>query len=273
MRQGDFCGQETKIVVADRIEISERNLKHAQSLNICPEIHSADFVYHSLERRWKGDRDRAVLNYFNIGKYSANLAKDLVDEAKRIKERTQQQWAPKSILDFASGYGSASRHLSAHFPGVEVSACDIHSAAVKFNREVLGLTSFQSVTMPEGLDVPKHDIIVVMSFFSHMPDLTYGRWLRALARCLAPGGVLIFTANGFVTDRTGNTGITPDGRGFGFRSASEQFDLDGSDYGLTISYPAYVFNAMRECPNLRLSRFHEGLWWTTQDTYVCMLDA
>jgi SAM-dependent methyltransferase len=257
--------------MADRIEISESNLKHANSLGISPEIHRSDFVYHFLERQWKGDRNRAVLNYFNIGRYSANLAKEIIDEVIRVKARARQDWRPARLLDFASGYGSASRHLRAHFPAVEqVSTCDIHPAALQFNTDVLGLPSFESSTKPEALELPRQDIIVAMSFFSHMPDSTFGRWVQALARSLRPGGVLVFTANGFVTDRTGNTGIKPDGRGFGFRPQSEQHDLDGADYGLTISYPSYVFNAIRECPHLRLSRFHEGLWWTTQDTYVCI---
>jgi SAM-dependent methyltransferase len=182
----------------------------------------------------------------------------------------RKAWAPQTILDFASGYGNSSRHMPSIFRDIKVSTCDIHEEARQFNQEILGLTSHSSTSVPEDFQIPEQDIIVTMSFFSHMPSATFGRWLQALARSLSPGGVLIFTANGYVTDTTGGTGIVVDGRGFGFRPQSEQHDLAGQEYGLTISYPPFVFDAISRCPGLRLSRFHEGLWWTTQDTYVCV---
>lgn len=259
--------------MAELIEISEFNKNFADELKVRPEIHSLDFVYHYLQRKWHGDRDRAVINYYNIGKYGANLTKEVVSEVSRIKERVKEDWKPKRILDFASGYGNSSRHLQHFFPELEISSCDIHGPAVEFNQQVLGVQSYLSATNPESLDVPQHDIIVAMSFFSHMPHSTFGRWLQALTRTLSPGGALIFTANGYVTDKTGNTGIATNEKGFGFRAASEQHDLAGEQYGLTISYPEYVFEQIKGCNGLRLSRFHEGLWWTTQDTYVCIREG
>ena len=49
-----------------------------------------------------------------------------------------------------------------------------------------------------------------------------------------------------------------------------QWDLEGEEYGLTISYPRWVLPVLASMPELRLSKFHEGLWWASQDTYVCM---
>jgi SAM-dependent methyltransferase len=252
------------------IDLTDGNRDLAEKLGIKAEIHAQDFIYHYLERRWHGDRERAVNNYFNIGKYGASLTKEILDEVLRVKKRTAEAWTPQSILDFASGYGNSSRHMKPIFEGMSVSTCDIHEEAMRFNKDVLMLDSFISNARPEQLDIPKHDIIVAMSFFSHVPDSAYQRWLRALSLSLNVGGILIFTANGYVTDKTGGTGIEVDERGFGFLARSEQHDLEGEQYGLTISYPKYVFDALLGVPELRLSRFHEGLWWTTQDTYVCM---
>jgi SAM-dependent methyltransferase len=254
----------------DLIRISEANQNLAAKLGVNPSIHANDYVYHFLERRWQGNRDRATHNYYNLGHYGATTAKAFLDELTRVKKRLGEEWRPGSLLDFASGYGNSSRHMSKLFPDCLIGTCDIHEDAVIFNRDVLGLRSYLSVDIPEHLDLPLQDAIVVMSFFSHMPENTFTRWLQALSRSLAQGGALIFTANGYVTDKTGNTGIQVDARGFGFRPQSEQHDLDTQQYGLTISYPRYVFRAIDECPGLRLSRFQEGFWWTTQDTYVCV---
>jgi hypothetical protein len=87
---------------------------------------------------------------------------------------------------------------------------------------------------------------------------------------LAPCGVVIFTTHGFVPDKRGIPGLNVMASGFGFMPRSEQYDLDGDEYGLTISYPRWVLPVLASMPELRLSKFHEGLWWGTQDTYVCV---
>ena len=81
--------------------------------------------------------------------------------------------------------------------------------------------------------------------------------------------MLIFTAHGFVLDKRGVPGLNVKANGFGFMPQSEQYDLEGEEYGLTISYPRWVLPVLASMPELRLSKFHEGLWWATQDTYVC----
>jgi hypothetical protein len=103
-----------------------------------------------------------------------------------------------------------------------------------------------------------------------MPEATFSRWLHALANGLANGGVLIFTANGFVTERRATTGVTAGSNGFGFQPRSEQLDLDGGEYGTTISYPKWVFPLIEQIPGMRLAKFQEGHWWAIQDTYVCI---
>ena len=82
--------------------------------------------------------------------------------------------------------------------------------------------------------------------------------------------MLIFTAHGFVLDKRGVPGLNVKANGFGFMPQSEQYDLEGEEYGLTISYPRWVLPVLASMPELRLSKFHEGLWWASQDTYVCM---
>src|SRR5262249_13736894 len=108
------------------------------------------------------------------------------------------------------------------------------------------------------------------SFFSHMPETTWARWLKALANALAPSGVLIFTTHGVALDKVGYPGLNVNANGFGFIPQTEQDDLDTAEYGLTISYPRWVLAVLASMPELRLSKFQEGLWWGTEDIYVCV---
>jgi SAM-dependent methyltransferase len=242
----------------------------ATSMKIIPYIHENDFIFKFVARKWGEDKKSAFINYFELGKYSAKIAADLIEEVVRVKKTINQEWSPARLLDFASGYGGVARHLANVFPKTLITTCDIHDEAVTFNRDVLRLESYLSSPTPEALAVPQQDVIVAMSFFSHMPNATYTRWLQSLANRLEPGGVLIFTANGFVTEMRGTTGVKAGDNGFGFEPRSEQKDLDGGQYGITVSHPRWVIRALEQIPEIRLARFQEGHWWAIQDTYVCI---
>jgi SAM-dependent methyltransferase len=219
-------------------------------------------------------RPRAGLKeYFTLGRYSADLTKIMITDVQKVYEGPEWDWAPRRVLDFASGYGCTARHLRQVFADSICGTCDIHLDAVNFNKDVLGVESYISSPVPEQLKLPPQDVIFAHSFFSHMPETTWTRWLQALANALAPGGVLIFTTHGFALDKRGYPGLTVKANGFGFIAQSEQDDLRTAEYGLTISYPRWVLAVLAFMPELRLSKFQEGLWWGThgtQDTYVCV---
>ena len=159
--------------------------------------------------------------------------------------------------------------MSRYFPDSLISTCDIHQDAVNFNASILGLRSFLSSPKPEELTLPKQDLIFALSFFSHMPESSYARWLIALSGRLNPGGVLIFTSNGLVTQQKLFPDWATDDRGYAFRPESEQHDLDKAEYGLTLAGSTFVFNILKSRTDLHLSRFQEGVWWAVQDVYVC----
>ena len=266
-------GAETGIpAAASTISIPKPCLAAALNHLIRPEIHPEDFIYKFAARRWRNDPASSITHYYNQGRYSANLLNDLLKEVARVKTFLGETWKPESILDFASGFGCCSRHFANVFPGAQIATCDIHPEAVAFNTDVLELKSYLSDSVPENIDVPKHGVVVAMSFFSHMPKATYARWLRALFNVVQPGGVFVFTANGHVTEKKASTKVSADSSGFGFEPRSEQQDLDGEQYGITISHPRWVLAELHAIPELRVARFQEGLWWAIQDTYVCIRD-
>jgi SAM-dependent methyltransferase len=254
--------------------ISSENLAIAARHGCVAEIHEKDFVFDFVKHKlWAGEHDRAVANYFELGNYSSRLVRDYADEFKRVSDAVKVDWSPRKILDFASGYGCVARHLKRDFPDCHISVADIHPDAVQFGRDVLAVDAIQSSPVPELFSVPRQDIIFALSFFSHMPQLTFARWLIALSRHLNPNGMLLFTANGHVTREKLFPEWQPDGRFYAFRPSSEQQDLDPQEYGLTLSGFGFVADILRSIPNLRVSRFQEGVWWAVQDVYVCQMGA
>jgi hypothetical protein len=255
----------------DLIELSEGDRQVATSLGIRPEIPANDFIYRFQLKRMGSDQAKGVAQYYRVGRYSADLFKnDILPEIRRIRSRLGHHSEPTTLLDFASGYGAVARHFCQVLPEFKVTTCDIHREATRFNSSVLGLQAIQSTLDPDEVDLPEHDIIIALSFFSHMPDATFARWIKALSRALPSGGALVFTTRGYTCQSTSPNGVMLGDGGFGFRPVSEQQDLDGAEYGLTLSLLEYVDTAVRGCDGMRVSVFRESLWWNHQDVYVCM---
>ena len=261
---------ESALAFEDLLSIPDVSLSKARLMGIVPDVHRQDFIFRFVGRNFPNDPTGALARYYDIGAYCAKLTLDFVNEATRVKEFLDETWRPRRLLDFASGYGCVARHLPVVFPDMEIATCDIHEEATAFNSQKLGLKSYLSSPTPELMNLPQQDVVIALSFFSHMPNATYKRWLRALTEKLSPGGVLIFTANGHVAEAKGTTGVKADGSGFCFEPRSEQRDLPGNQYGITISRAPWVLRALEQIPELRLSRFQEGYWWAIQDTYVCV---
>jgi hypothetical protein len=48
---------------------------------------------------------RAVKEYFTLGRYSVDLTKTMITDVQKVYEFAKWDWAPRRVLDFASGYG------------------------------------------------------------------------------------------------------------------------------------------------------------------------
>jgi hypothetical protein len=86
----------------------------ARQFDVSPMIHAEDFIFHYLLNCGM-PRETAVQHYFESGRTSAEQA------ASIFKEHVAQP--PRTILDFACGYGCVTRHLHHVFPGAKVTAC------------------------------------------------------------------------------------------------------------------------------------------------------
>lgn len=235
------------------------SLKH----QVASEIHSEDHIFNFIKvhDRFRGDIGSALDYYFSTGHESVEKLIALKNEFGLGGRQT--------LLEFASGYGCVTRHLRKYPSEFEVTACDIHSDAVNFIKDKLKVPCLGSVNQPEDFLLEKSfGMVFALSFFSHMPRRTWSRWLAALYRAVEPGGCLIFTTHGLISQRKMIPHAVIDSTGFWFNENSEQSDLDTVEYGSTITTPVFVRQELAKLEGATEVAFHEGHWWTHQDAWV-----
>ncbi len=222
-------------------------------------IHPSDFIFRYILSTKDGVK-AAVTRYFETGNMSATKLRGILLNDLKADKR------PMSLLEFASGYGCVSRHLKNFSNEIDVWASDIHDEARDFYVSCLGMKFIKSVTAPRDFKPSQtFDAVFALSFFSHIPEATWGQWLRALFACTGRGGYLIFTTHGIVSNR-GLKGFSE--KGFKFEPHSEQKDLSVQEYGHTCTTPTFVRGEVSTLENAELFLFREGDWWGHQDLYV-----
>ena len=216
-------------------EMLRLNQIAAEKNGVDSPVHPQDFIYWFCCTHHTFTLEAAINYYFwDGGRTAGKLAKVVsgldFDPLQTIK-----------LLEFASGYGCVTRHLKNN-PRIDLTSCDIHPAAVEFLADQIGVKSLQSVHVPEEFSPPeKYDIVFALSFFSHLPKSTFGRWLKTLYSAVRAPGYLIFTTHGLKSCQ--GLGITPadvPDDGHWFSAHSEQKDLDVQEYGVTLSTPDFV---------------------------------
>ncbi len=248
-------------------EMIRLNREAAAATDVVAAVHPQDFIYWFCCRHPHLTLEAAISYYFSDGARSAEKLDGLVTELGF--ERGQ----PIKLLEFASGYGCVTRHLKKHARW-ELTSCDIHSEAIDFLDRQIGVKTLQSVHLPEQFaTIEKYDVVFALSFFSHMPRSSFGRWLRALYGSLRAPGYLIFTTHGVKS--CGAFGITLDdipADGFLFRADSEQDDLDTVEYGSTLATQDFVINEIYNQLGALIARSTQGGWWEIQDLWVVKKD-
>lgn len=237
--------------------------QEAQRWNAVADVHPMDFIFHFVFSNPAFEtKENAVRYYFEDGFRSAqNLLHLLGDICGFDGKRSLR------LLEFASGYGCVTRHLSNVLPFCITTSCDIHPEAVQFIREKLNTDAVSSASRPEDLHLKKDfDVVFALSFFSHMPKATFSRWLRKLASLVKPEGYLVFTTHGLAS-RKFLQNCRFDEEGFWYNASSEQKDISTDEYGLACTMPNYVFALISQIPEVTVKYYREGYWWEHQDVY------
>ena len=209
----------------------------------------------------KGDRRRTSIGYYTTGSRIFGAIKQIAewhfDGLRNVG----------SFLDFASGYGRSTRFLSRELPPGRIWACDIYPRAVEFQKRHYGVNGVLSVPDPADFpDDPKFDFIFASSFFSHMPETTFGTWIETLLARLNPDGILVFS--------THDVSLIPPtvpipANGILFLASSESRTLDTNQYGSTYVSEEFVARVVDWVSRgkVRLHRIRRGLCYF-QDLYI-----
>jgi SAM-dependent methyltransferase len=238
--------------------------ENAAKYSVSPEIHDDDLLLQFLLTHPAfPDPEQAIAYYFSDGAESARKLEEIL-----MRNTAFGRSGRYSLLEFASGYGMVTRHLGRQLAGADIVSCDIHDQAVTFINDTLRSSAVLSRHVPEELTLNRQfDVVFALSFFSHMPEATFGRWLQALFSVVLPGGILVFTTHGLASQKIfGDVALSESG--FAFMPSSEQGDLAGTEYGSSISTPDYVIGELYRRLRAPICEFRHAYWWGHQDLYV-----
>jgi 2-polyprenyl-3-methyl-5-hydroxy-6-metoxy-1,4-benzoquinol methylase len=239
--------------------------EYATATGVVSDIHVDDLIFRFLvENPVFKTIELAIKYYFHDGQKSAKKLSNLLFSQLGVKCS-----ADTSFLEFASGYGCVTRQLIGELSPISIVSCDIHSAACSFINSAMGVETILSASIPEDLEIDSNsfDVVFALSFFSHMPDHTWSRWLKILFDKVTPGGYLIFTTQGLISRKYFGNPVIPD-NGIWFIPSSEQKDLNIADYGNTIVTATYVKKAVEDILHQNVFYMAEAFWWEHQDLYV-----
>jgi SAM-dependent methyltransferase len=173
----------------------------------------------------KGDRRQTAIGYYTIGSRIVGAIRQIADWHFGGLQNVD------SFLDFACGYGRSTRFLIREMPPSRIWACDIYADAIKSQTRYHGVNGIVSVADPA--DFPKDvkfDFIFSSSFFSHMPETTFARWIETLYNLLTPRGILVFSTHDISLIPPS---VVPRPKGIWFVPISESRTLDKNQYGVT----------------------------------------
>jgi SAM-dependent methyltransferase len=173
----------------------------------------------------------------------------------------------RSMLDFAAGYGRATRFFARALDACRVTVGEIDPGAVRFQRETFGVGGVVSGHDPRSLSLDgSFDLVLAVSLFSHLPSGRFEEWLDRLLRLVAEGGALVFSTHG--PDLLPE-GVTLPEPGIAFRPESETRRLAGDEYGTAWVSEEFVRRAVEKIgqSSVRISVHPRGLVGH-QDLYV-----
>ncbi|QOC23130.1 class I SAM-dependent methyltransferase [Wenzhouxiangella sp. AB-CW3] len=213
-----------------------------------------------------------IFRFIGTGPYSHNPIRDYLADGWRtlselmvvMDKLDRPLTRVSSFLEFASGYGRFTRHLVKVLPG-KVACSDVMPGAMEFAREQFGVEAFYSSFEPEEIEFPRrYEVVFVLSLLTHLPIEVWGRWLKAWAGAVAPGGVLIFTVHNEDVLRN-QLGVEFDETGYSFLPSSESPSLEANQYGTSLATASVVAEQIRLALGTDPVLWEECAFWVGHD--------
>ncbi|HZI64179.1 MAG TPA: class I SAM-dependent methyltransferase [Thermoanaerobaculia bacterium] len=222
-------------------------------------IHADDEMLAVAVEREDGDLDRGLASYFCDGWRVATSMQQIAMALGGFDRLG-------AVLDFASGYGRATRFLARRLDPARLWVAEIDPQAVEFQGATFGVHALQSAADPAAFVCPQtFDLIYAVSLFTHLPSQAFHTWLRRLSELLRPAGLLALTVHDFCLLPPGHP-RPPDG--FVFEPTSESGTLAPQSYGSTWVSEGFLRRAAAEAaPGLAVRRIALGLGGY-QDVYL-----
>jgi SAM-dependent methyltransferase len=195
---------------------------------------------------------------------------------------------PRSLLDFPSGHGRATRFFAAAFPEAEIWAGDINEPGIHFCAHHFGAKPFLSnVDLKQVKLDRKFDVIWCGSLATHLDEPGVTDLLELLTGALEEDGLLGITTcgRGFAWLHYNIWKSVPDelfeiaqkkflDRGFGYVNYPAQTQHScypgGTNYGMTWIDPAWMYSFVKDREDLTIVSFAEKGWHGSQDCYFFM---
>ncbi len=252
---------------AEALSASEQGIALGKKFNVNSKLSDQDYIFNSLIYSRKEDVAAAYEQYIADGRRNAEQVKRDVDAYLPVGGVRPP--APIRVLDFAAGYARVTRHFKNVAPEWSVAAADIHPEAKAFNMAEFGLDTFMSTYTPSRLAIPRNhfDVVVCLSFFSHVREEKFAAWLRSLLLLLKRDGILMITTHG--EDSLPFLGDMKLGEnGYGMLETSEQFDIPTQQYVHACTTRHFVEAQLRLAGGGVVEVFQPKAWWGHQDLYV-----
>jgi SAM-dependent methyltransferase len=216
-------------------------------------VHPSDEMYRFELDAPMRTPETAAVRYFSTARSIFRAVSDVVAWRFGVFGRV------RAFLDFASGYGRATRFFARVIDPGRMTVAEIDPGAVRFQKDTFGVRGVVSGTDPDSLSLSgSFDMVLAVSFFSHLPAQRFETWLAKLSSLVAGGGILVFSTHG--------PELLPEGEtmphsGLLFRPESETTRLEGSEYGTSWVTADYVRSAAARASGQasRLWAFPRGL--------------
>ena len=154
-------------------------------------VHPSDemFLYNLALQR--GSIEAAAILYYSKGWQIYHTIREVA------RWRFGTLGAVPGILDFASGFGRATRFLTEEVPNDRIWVSEINPEAVAFRVATFGVSGLVSARDAKAFRPGRtFGMIVASSLFSHLPEEPFRTWMARLYNLLDPGGLLLFSVHG-----------------------------------------------------------------------------